>query len=902
MNVDPAQVRAIFLEAVEKQSPDTWDQFLDDACTGDNELRRQVANLLAAHCNAGAFLARGAVAPAKPVDAPAIQEGPGTVIGPYKLLEEMGEGGFGVVFLAEQSAPIRRKVALKILKPGMDTRQVVARFEAERQALALMDHPHIAHVFDGGATASGRPYFVMELVKGVPITDFCDQNRLTPRQRLELFLPVCQAVQHAHQKGIIHRDLKPSNVMVSRHDTTPVIKVIDFGVAKAMGQELTDKTLFTGLTQMIGTPLYMSPEQAGMSDLDIDTRSDIYSLGVLLYELLTGTTPFDRARFKQAAYEEIRRIIREEDPPRPSTRLSRLSKQASRETATPNEELTSISARRHMEPAKLTRLLRGELDWIVMKSLEKNRSRRYATANDFAADLQRYLADEPVQACPPSAGYRLRKFARRNRGAVLAVTTIFLLLIGAIAGTTWGLVRAEQTREEEMRHRKLAEAAVLSERAAKGAEAEQRSRAEKALRKAGREAAIAAAINNFLDRDLLQLSSPLGQAEQGVSPDANLKMRTVLQRAAKRIDGKFPKEPEVEMKLRYTIGYALLRVGDYAGAFAQYEKVVPYLRQTLGPNHAQTLLAEYYMASMHRLLGHADLGLPLLKKSFERHLEVLGPNHGQTLMVMNGLATAYNAAGQKDKALQVAEQTLELRKRHLGPTNANTLVSMNNVASLYLQRKELDKALALYQEALAGMQTKFSPLHPERLNTTRNLARTYRIMDQIDRAVPLFERVVPQYTRVYGLSNATTQNNIELLITCYVDMGWCDKAEALVRSLQQAFKEKRYRALIQRTRPAAELYQRELATKKADHPDTLAARQALALVLRSQQHYGAAAYHLRAVLEARQRLFGADHPDTCVCRIELATTRLGQGKYAEAWPLLLNVNPDMKRLDAQKKQ
>ncbi len=358
------------------------------------------------------------------VDEP-IAERPGTRIGPYKLLEQIGEGGFGIVFMAEQTQPVRRKVALKILKPGMDTRQVVARFEAERQALAIMDHPNIAKVFDGGATPSGRPYFVMELVKGVPITTFCDQNRLTPRQRLELFVPVCQAVQHAHQKGIIHRDLKPTNVLVSRHDTTPIVKVIDFGVAKALGQELTDKTLFTGIAQMIGTPLYMSPEQAGMSDLDVDTRSDIYSLGVLLYELLTGTTPFTKERFKTAAYDEIRRIIREEDPPRPSTRLS-----------DSKDSLPSISAQRQTAPAKLTKLVRGELDWIVMKCLEKDRNRRYETANGFAADVQRYLADEPVQACPPSAAYRLRKFARRNKGALATAAVVSFVVLLAVVNLT----------------------------------------------------------------------------------------------------------------------------------------------------------------------------------------------------------------------------------------------------------------------------------------------------------------------------------------------------------------------------------------------------------------------------------------------------------------------------------
>ena len=340
--------------------------FLAQACAGNGELRRDIERLLRAHERAGNFL-QGNPRSAT-IDHP-VGEGPGTVFGPYKLLEQIGEGGFGVVFMAEQQQPVRRKVALKVLKPGMDTRQVIARFEAERQALALMDHPNIARVFDGGETPTGRPYFVMELVRGIPITDFCDQNHLTIRERLELFVNVCQAVQHAHQKGIIHRDIKPSNVLVTLHDGTPVVKVIDFGIAKATGQQLTDKTLFTNFAQLIGTPLYMSPEQAALSGLDVDTRSDIYSLGVLLYELLTGTTPFDKDRLETAGYDEIRRIIREEEPPKPSTRMSTLGQAA-----------TTHRHNRKSDPKRLSQLFRGELDWIVMKALEKDRNRRYETA------------------------------------------------------------------------------------------------------------------------------------------------------------------------------------------------------------------------------------------------------------------------------------------------------------------------------------------------------------------------------------------------------------------------------------------------------------------------------------------------------------------------------------------
>ena len=415
-----------------------------NACAGRSDLERRVVELLESHDESKGPLDIPSPAVAGTIDMPAespITEKLGMQIGPYKLLQKIGEGGMGVVHMAEQVAPVRRKVALKIIKPGMDTREVIARFEAERQALALMDHHNIARVFDAGATEAGRPYFVMELVRGVPITEYCDQNNLPVHERLELFVTVCHAVQHAHQKGIIHRDIKPSNVLVTLHDGRPVPKVIDFGVAKAIGEQLTDKTLFTQFAQMVGTPLYMSPEQAELTGQDVDTRGDIYSLGVMLYELLTGTTPLERGRIKQAALEEIRRIIREEDPPSPSMRLS----------TTAGETQTAVAAHRRVDVPGLSRLVRGDLDWIVMKALEKDRARRYETANAFALDVQRYLADEPVLACPPSAGYRLRKFARRNKArlAVVGLVLFFLMLLGTVIG--WG-ARDREARKLELSH------------------------------------------------------------------------------------------------------------------------------------------------------------------------------------------------------------------------------------------------------------------------------------------------------------------------------------------------------------------------------------------------------------------------------------------------------------------
>ena len=454
MTQSQCDLKALFLDALEKANGPERETYLAAACKGETSLRSQVEELLEAHVRAGVFLtsvtetttaadtnfaARDTAAPSTaaasfaPEPAPAdlappgpIAEGPGSRIGPYTIIRKLGEGGMGIVFLAEQERPVRRKVALKVIKPGMDTEQVVTRFEAERQALALMDHPGIARVLDAGATKSGLPFFVMELVDGVPINEYCDRQRLSPRQRLKLFVAVCRSIEHAHQQGIIHRDIKPSNVLVTLIDGQAVPKVIDFGVAKAVDQRLTERTLFTRFGALVGTPEYMSPEQAGESTAEIDTRSDVYALGVLLYELLTGTTPLGPVRLLEAAFSEVLRRIREEEPPRPSTRLS-----------DSGEALESIAACRDIDPAQMTRLVRGELDWITMKALQKDRQRRYSSALALGQDVQRYLDDEPVEASPPSLLYRAGKLARKHRAAILIAMGAVVMLFGTSLLSSW---------------------------------------------------------------------------------------------------------------------------------------------------------------------------------------------------------------------------------------------------------------------------------------------------------------------------------------------------------------------------------------------------------------------------------------------------------------------------------
>jgi tetratricopeptide (TPR) repeat protein len=633
--------QAIFEVARKIDSPEARQAYLEQICGDDLSLQQRIQALLRAYEENASFLesppSEFGITPT--FDQP-ITERPGTVIGRYKLLEQIGEGGFGVVFMAEQEEPVRRKVALKIIKPGMDTKEVIARFEAERQALAIMDHPNIAKVLDAGATESGRPYFVMELVRGIPITTFCDQNGLTTRERLELFASVCQAVQHAHQKGIIHRDIKPTNVLVTMHDDKPVPKVIDFGVAKATNQRLTDRTLFTKFAQMIGTPLYMSPEQAQMSGLDVDTRSDIYSLGVLLYELLTGTTPFDQKRIREAAYDELLRIIREEEPPRPSLRISTLG-----------DTLPSVAAHRKVEPKRLSALVRGELDWIVMKALEKDRTRRYETANGFAADVQRYLEDEPVQACPPSAAYRCKKFARRNKTALSLAGLILFFLVLLGGGIGWA-VRDRAAREQEITwEREAREQEITWEREAREQEI--------AREQAARQARMSEQIGLFY--------SLLGDASQ--DPE-RLDRAIACHRRAIELD---PKSALPHVQLG--IALALKDPGKLDEAIACHRRAIE-----LDPKQ---IWAYAYLGKALAAQGKSDEAMACFRQAIE-----IAPNGA----IYGLFGEAMEAQGKWDEAIDCYRQALEL--------DPKIAWVHENLGDALRAQGKLDEAIACYRQAI----------------------------------------------------------------------------------------------------------------------------------------------------------------------------------------------------------
>jgi eukaryotic-like serine/threonine-protein kinase len=907
MSTESLNIRSIFDRALEMASESERRIYLDQVGSEAPELRRQVEALLNAYDNAGSFLEAQADRGNRFVDTP-IQERPGTAIGPYKLLEQIGEGGMGVVFMAEQSQPVQRKVALKVVKPGMDTKQVLARFDAERQALALMDHPNIARVLDAGTTESGRPYFVMELVRGVPVTDYCDQRRLSIRERLELFVTICQAVQHAHQKGIIHRDLKPTNVLVTLHDGRPIVKVIDFGVAKATGQKLTEKTLFTGFTQLIGTPLYMSPEQAELSGLDIDTRSDIYSLGVLLYELLTGHTPFDNDRLKAAAFDELRRIIREEDPPRPSTRISTLAQQDS----------STISEKRSTDPRHLSRLFQGELDWIAMKSLEKDRNRRYESASALAADVERYLRDEPVEACPPSKMYRLRKFTRRNRAVLLTSSLVLAALVLGTGVSTWQAIRA--TRAKQF--------AKISEQQAKTSE-------QLALKNSRR----ADAISDFLINAFR-------------SPDPSRDGRTVtiaevLDRAVNDVKEEFADDQRMQADLLNAIAQSYQGLGLYRESVGLFAKVQELRTAAQGPLDTGTIESMSDLAEACERAGQLDNAIALYQDILKIQQGHLPPDDPELLATTSKLAWAYNMSGQAEKAVALFQDVLRLVKsnvkasggvpvelpasdesvetgadqkpavkllventfEHLddtGPNRKNVLVALNNLAKAFAEAGQVDKAIPLYQQTLKLMQEKLEPDDPMTLTCMYNLAMAYKVARRFEEAIPLFDETLRLRKKVFSADSLIVGRTMTCAGVTYGQAGHEDKCAELFCEVLRIFKlhygdthPETLWAMWQygiclcdvgRQNDALQLWEKALPLSRVepgiDHPTTLGLMRDLAATYRTLGRFDDAIPLYAEMLKLHQAVGGDNNPGTIFAMWELAAAYQGAGHMDDAIALI----------------
>ena len=783
---------------------------------------------------------------------PSVAERLGARIGRYKLLEQIGEGGFGVVWMAEQEEPVRRRVALKIIKPGMDTREVVARFEAERQALAMMEHPNIASVFDGGATETGLPYFVMELVKGVPITTYCDTRQLTTRERLELFLEVCQAVQHAHQKGIIHRDLKPSNILVTVKDDRALPKVIDFGVAKATQAQLTEKTLFTRLNQWIGTPEYMSPEQAGLGRLDVDTRSDIYSLGVLLYELLTGRPPFDPEKLRAAGYDAVMRTIREDEPPKPSTRLGTLAE----------DEMNAVAAMRRSEPAKLNRLLRGDLDWIVMKALEKDRQRRYETPGSLAADLQRHLDYEPVLARPPGTFYQLQKAWRRNKVWFTAAAVVATALTLGIAVSTWQAVRA--TRAEAMAMQRLDESEAISHFLTTAFQSPDPARDGRTITVAERLDTAARKLDTGLAgqparRASLQATIGATYRALGLPRDAIplLEKARDYQRA-----NCGPEHPDTLQALA-NLADAYFDAGSQDEALELREQVLRLMRQTLGPEHPATLKAMQSLALSRGIAGHWIVAVQLMEETLELMGKTLGPDHPDTLKAMENLGWLYFSAGLGNEALKLREDLLERCRKVLGPEHPGTLRAMGFLSMSYACTKQVDEVLKLRTEAVRLFRKVLGPEHPDTLWMTMNLENTYFYNGRRPEALKLIEEVLSICRRVLRPEHPHTLCAMCNAALAYADAGRRDEARQLLEEMLPLYR-KIYRP---------------------DPPDTLQARNNAALSSFYGGRLDLAVGVFEETLPLYRELFGPDHPNTLKAMTHLAMALVDAGRRDEALEL-----------------
>jgi tetratricopeptide (TPR) repeat protein/tRNA A-37 threonylcarbamoyl transferase component Bud32 len=880
MPLDSLRVQEVFLAVVEADDPEARDQLLDLECGADTELRKRVLTLLSAHDAPDSFL-DATCNPIAEVVPPGIDElpaeAPGAMIGRYQLIEKLGEGGMGTVWAAEQTEPVIRRVALKLIKAGMDSNQVLRRFEHERQALARMNHTNIAKVFDAGVGEfpPGRPFFVMELVQGEPITGYCRQRRLPLAVRLRMFVSVCQAIQHAHAKGIIHRDIKPSNVLVAEEDSAPVPKVIDFGVAKALDVAADEAAVDTVVGQIVGTFEYMSPEQAELGAREVDTRSDIYALGVLLYELLTGVTPLDRAQFKQAGgLSEVMRQIREVEPPRPSLRLARMTSPAA------SEVRPTHGVRWH------------ELDWITMKALEKDRGRRYESAAALARDVQRHLDDEPVEACPPTLVYRCGKFLRRHKGPVATAGLLFAALVAGVAGTSWGMMRAERAAASEAKQRSIAEAerqqalaAAQQERQARERESQQRRMAEIHEDMAQDEKQVAQAVMSFLVNDLLRQAGPKHQANalrRSRRPERSERNPTILElltRAAdelspEAIEAKFPGQAKAQGTILRALGETYLAIGRFRPAVELLRRAVDTFVRDVGNDHPYTWAA---MKSLGQALfgaGENREAIELFEQVRDAQSNRFGPDDARTLSTSEDLASAYQAAGRLGKAIEIFEHARDAQKKESGDDNLDALGTMNNLAVAYGDEGRFREAAELLERVAGKLDELLGPNHPDTLLTLNNLAGAYRAVERLPDAIELLTCVRNAEIETLGAEHPHTLLTSNNLAEAWQAVGKLDEAIDLYDQVQAA----RSRVL------------------GPEHPDTLVTLNNLAAALQRKGELTRAIEIHERMRDVRMRHLGPNHPNTLLTLNNLATAYQAAKQLPQAIELLEHVRGALERL------